>query len=371
MSPPARAGLPTLITGGAGFIGSNLAASLLADGEHVLVYDNLSRPGVAHNLRWLRARFGDALEAVEADARDRAALADAVARCGRVFHLAAQVAVTTSLDDPREDFEINLQGTFNLLEALRRTKRPVPLVFTSTNKVYGAIDDIPLERAPLEGAHSRWQPVDPALRARGIDESRPLDFHSPYGCSKGAADQYVLDHARSYGLPAAVLRMSCIYGPHQFGTEDQGWVAHFLIKALRGEPITLYGDGLQVRDVLFVDDLVRALRVLSASLPLARPRAFNLGGGAENAISLVELLERIARLGGRRPRTIAADWRTGDQRWYVSDTTAARLQLGWAPLVDADEGLRRLHAWLHTREGAPALAGALSDVSAPAATEVA
>ncbi|MEG3191405.1 NAD-dependent epimerase/dehydratase family protein [Lysobacter sp. D1-1-M9] len=346
--PPARLRSgqqrPVLITGGAGFVGTNLAARLLAADRPVLIYDNLSRPGVEHNVRWLRACFGDRLQVEIADVRDRHLLREAVAGVGQVFHFAAQVAVTSSLEDPATDFDINLRGTFNVLEAARRARRPPPVVFTSTNKVYGAIDDV-----ALEATDSRYQPRDAALRAAGIGESRPLDFHSPYGCSKGGADQYVLDYARSYGLPAAVLRMSCIYGPHQFGTEDQGWVAHFLIRALERQPITIYGDGRQVRDILFVEDLVDALLLCQERMPQLRGRAFNIGGGPANTTSLIELLERIGALAGHTPKVTRAPWRTGDQRYYVSDTRALGKATGWAPRVGVADGVARLHHWLHAQ----------------------
>ena len=227
----------------------------------MLVYDNLSRPGVEKNARVAsRARTANACSVEVADVRDAHALRSAVRDADQVFHFAAQVAVTTSLTDPRHDFEVNVGGTLNLLEAIRALENPPPLLFTSTNKVYGALADLALEKNC-----TRYQPLDAALRT-GIGEDRPLDFHSPYGCSKGAADQYVLDYARTFGLPAVVFRMSCIYGPHQMGTEDQGWVAHFLIRAIEGKPITIYGDGMQVRDVLFVDDLVDAFLLAQANI---------------------------------------------------------------------------------------------------------
>ncbi|MCE7031720.1 SDR family NAD(P)-dependent oxidoreductase [Lysobacter sp. GX 14042] len=341
MTANARDTAPVLVTGGAGFIGTNLSARLLAGGRQVIVLDNLSRAGVARNLQWLRARHGDRLEFVEGDVRDRALLDKVVGRAGEVFHLAAQVAVTSSLDDPGADFEVNLRGTLNLLEAIRGAGHRPPLVFTSTNKVYGALGDV-----ELEDTGRRYEPSDPELRGRGLGEDRPLDFHSPYGCSKGGADQYVLDYARSYGLDTVVLRMSCIYGPHQCGNEDQGWVAHFLIRALAGEPVTLYGDGLQVRDILYVEDLVDAFLACRDRMPVLRGRAFNMGGGPANAVSLLEVLERIGQLTGHPPRVEHSNWRTGDQRYYVSDTGAFRAASGWAPRVDADEGITRLHDWL-------------------------
>ena len=337
---PAQDG-PVLITGGAGFIGTNLAERLLASGRRVLIYDNLSRPGVEHNLRWLRDNHDERLQVEVADVRDPHLLRDAVSQASQVFHLAAQVAVTSSLDDPTMDFEVNLRGTLNLLEAIRRARRPPPLVFTSTNKVYGALDDV-----ALDATDTRYEPRDRRLRETGIGETRPLDFHSPYGCSKGGADQYVLDYARSFGLPTAVFRMSCIYGPHQFGTEDQGWVAHFLIRALERQPITLYGDGLQVRDILFVEDLVEAFLRCQAHMPAVAGRAFNMGGGPANTVSLVELLEQIGRLVGEAPELSRAPWRTGDQRYYVSDTRAFATATGWTPRVTATDGVERLHDWL-------------------------
>ena len=242
----ARAAAPlVLITGGAGFIGTNLADRLLSAGQRVLIFDNLSRAGVRTNLHWLQTQYPDNVEVQVADIRDADAVSHAVERADAIYHFAAQVAVTTSLDDPVQDFEINTRGTLNVLEAMRRRRRAPPLVVTSTNKVYGALEDVELTRHA-----QRYVPVSADLRSRGISESRSLDFHSPYGCSKGAADQYVLDYVRSYGLPALVFRMSCIYGPHQFGNEDQGWVAHFLLRARERQPIAIFGDGCQVRDVL-------------------------------------------------------------------------------------------------------------------------
>ena len=336
----------TLITGGAGFIGTNLAHRLLSSGHDVLVYDNLSRPGVEKNLAWLRATHGPRLHVQVADICDAPALRGAVRRASQVFHLAAQVAVTTSLTDPVRDFEVNARGTLNLLEALRDRDDPAPLVFTSTNKVYGALPDVPLRKSGR-----RYEPADPAVRAHGVGEARPLDFHSPYGCSKGAADQYVLDYARTFGLPATVFRMSCIYGPHQCGTEDQGWVAHFLIRALSGEPITLYGDGMQVRDVLYADDLVQAFLLAQARMPDLTGQAFNIGGGPANTVSLLSLLEMIERMTGRAPAVAFEDWRPGDQRFYVSDTRKFQEATGWRPRVDVSQGVERLLHWLCESRG--------------------
>lgn len=328
----------TLVTGGAGFIGTNLVARLASDGRRVLVYDNLSRRGVEKNLAWLRAAYGDRIEFERADIRDGERLRAAVGRAAQIYHFAAQVAVTTSLANPVEDFSVNALGTLTLLEAVRNAAHAPPVLFTSTNKVYGALEDVGLHADTL-----RYLAAVP--HDKGIDEGRALDFHSPYGCSKGTADQYVLDYARSYGIRATVFRMSCIYGPHQFGTEDQGWVAHFLIRAMEGEPITLYGDGRQVRDILFVEDLVDAL-LAAERRPELSGRAFNIGGGPGNAISLLELVELIGDLTGSGPRLDWGAWRIGDQRFYVSDHGAFTRATGWRPRVAIIEGLERLWGWL-------------------------
>ena len=337
---------PILVTGGAGFIGSNLADCLAGAGHRVIVYDALLRPGVEHNLAWLRERHGDRILPVIADIRDTAQLTEAVHGARAVFHLAAQVAVTTSLVDPRQDFAINIAGTFDLLEAVRQAGGQTPVIFASTNKVYGDLSD--LEFADYGDG---YLPVDAGLRDRGIDERRPLDFHTPYGCSKGAADQYVLDYARSFGLPAAVLRMSCIYGERQLGTEDQGWVAHFLIRALEGRPITLYGDGNQVRDILEVGDAVAAYIAAWQRIAAVSGCAFNLGGGPANAVSLRRLIGHIGDLVGTAPDIRFDDWRAGDQRYFVADTSAAGAALGLAEPMAWRSGVARLARWLAEQRG--------------------
>jgi len=338
-------GRPILITGGAGFIGSNLADRLASDGQQLLIYDTLARPGVERNLAWLNMHHGRQITHIAGDVRDEDELVRAAAEAKAVFHMAAQVAVTTSLSDPREDFDINVRGTINLLDAVRVRGEPVPVIFASTNKVYGDLGDI-----EFDTLHDRFEPKSFAAR-RGIDESRPLDFHTPYGCSKGAADQYVLDYARSFGVPTAVLRMSCIYGQRQMGTEDQGWVAHFLIRALENRPITIYGDGRQVRDILDVGDAVSAyVRALDNILRISG-RAFNLGGGPTNAISLRELLDEIGAITGREPQLQFEDWRKGDQRWFVADTSAARATLGLPTPRGWREGVAKLAEWLSAERG--------------------
>ena len=330
-----------LVTGGAGFIGSNLAARLASDGHDVLVYDALARPGVEANLDWLRRRFPGRVRAVIADIRDRDALGRAVADASAVFHMAAQVAVTTSLDDPELDFDVNLRGTLHLLEALRRQPTPPPVVFASTNKVYGNLADIKLSR---DG--DAYLPIDPVLRAHGISEERPLSFYTPYGCSKGAADQYVLDYARGFGVPACVLRMSCIYGPRQLGTEDQGWLAHFLYSVQAGRPISIFGDGRQVRDVLYVDDAVDAYVGAWEQIGVVSGQAFNLGGGPANAVTLLQVLAEIGEIAGRPPELRFSDWRPGDQRYFVADTRRATEAFGLGPAVGWRDGLRRLARWI-------------------------
>ena len=332
---------PVLVTGGAGFIGSNLADRLAAEGHEVVVFDALTRPGVERNLAWLKQRHGGRITAVKADIRDAAAVAEAARGVQAVFHMAAQVAVTTSLVDPVEDFQTNVGGALNVLEAVRRGGTRTPVIFASTNKVYGDLADIPLELAG-----EAYRPQDPEVRARGVDERRPLDFHTPYGCSKGAADQYVLDYARSFDVPTCVMRMSCIYGPRQMGTEDQGWVAHFLIRALAGEPISIYGDGRQVRDILNVADAVDAYLGAWRRIEAVKGRAFNLGGGPENAVSLVQLIAYIEQITGRKVDLGFSDWRAGDQRYYVSDARAVRRELGLSEPLDWRSGVSQLAEWL-------------------------
>ncbi|MCS7251066.1 MAG: NAD-dependent epimerase/dehydratase family protein [Anaerolineae bacterium] len=329
-----------LITGGAGFIGSNLADALASDGWVVWIFDLLARPGVERNLTWLQERHGGRIRFIRGDIRDFPAVADAVRQAEVIFHLAAQVAVTTSLIDPRTDFEMNALGTLNILEAARQARHRPIILYTSTNKVYGAMEEVPV----VEEA-TRYRYAD---RPFGIDERQPLDFHSPYGCSKGAADQYVRDYARIYGLPTVVFRMSCIYGPRQFGTEDQGWVAHFVISAMTGRPITIYGDGKQVRDLLFVTDLIAAMRAAVERIHRTAGQIYNIGGGPENTLSVwrefAPLLEEI--LGRPLDPPSFGPWRPGDQKVYISDIRKAMRDLDWRPQVGVREGLARLVEWV-------------------------
>ena len=327
-----------LVTGGAGFIGINAAKHFAERGWSVTVMDNLSRRGAEDNLAWLSQQVRVHFERV--DVRDAAAVAQVVrtARPAAVLHLAAQVAVTTSVADPRADFETNALGTLNMLEAVRAHAADSVFINASTNKVYGSITGTSaVERA------SRYEL--PGLAA-GVGEDQPLDFHSPYGCSKGAADQYTLDYARIYGLDTVTLRQSCIYGPRQFGIEDQGWVAWFTIAAVLGHPVTLYGDGKQVRDLLHVDDLVRVYEAVIERRSHARGLAFNIGGGPSHTLSLLELTSLLHHELGTPLRMASADWRPGDQRVYVSDIRRAQALLGWTPVVDVQSGVRALVEWV-------------------------
>jgi len=355
----ARAIKPVVITGGSGFIGSNLADSFLNDGHDVVVVDNLSRPGVDQNLRWLSDRHGDRVHPMPADLRDETAMRDAIRDAETVIHLAGQTAVTTSLSAPVDDFEVNARGTLNVLEAIRASGRRVPILFASTNKVYGGLDDLRM----LE-ADDRYVPADAHIRNHGIAEDRPLDFCTPYGCSKGVADQYVLDYAKSYDIPSAVLRMSCIYGPRQFGTEDQGWVAHFLIRALMGEAISIYGNGKQVRDILHVSDAVAAYRGVLEHIDRLKGQAFNLGGGARNSVSLKAVLHEIERVVNHPVPLSFSDWRQGDQFYFVADTRRLTSETGWQARTGWKDGVADLARWLRDNRSFPDLASEPARVSA-------
>ena len=357
-----------IVTGGAGFIGSNVSAAFLRDGHQVTVFDSLARQGSERNLAWLRdlAPPG-AVHFVQGDVRDTDLVRTVVGApdVDLVFHFAAQTAVTTSVCSPRNDLDINVLGTHNVLEAIRLSAAPTPpnLFYTSTNKVYGALP----HHVAVETA-TRFRFADPELDRVGIGESEPLDFHSPYGCSKGSADQYVHDYARIYNLPTVVFRMSCIYGPRQFGNEDQGWVAHFMLAVASGQQLTIYGNGKQVRDLLYIDDLVRAFKRASTHMHRTAGNVYNIGGGPANSISIwEELRPRLERLAGRPLRASMDAWRPGDQPVYVSDTRQARADFGWEPQVGLDEGLRRLWEWATTLSGERAeTASAPIAVSSPA-----
>ncbi|MBL8055872.1 MAG: GDP-mannose 4,6-dehydratase [Anaerolineales bacterium] len=327
-----------LITGGAGFIGCNLAAHFTRLGHAVTIFDNFSRRGAEANLAWLQAS-APAPAVIRGDVRDAAAIAAAARGQQAIFHLAGQVAVTTSVNDPRADFEANALGTFNTLEAARAAGTQPIFIYTSTNKVYGG-----MEAAQIVERDGRYTFADLPL---GVPETWPLDFHSPYGCSKGAGDQYVRDYHRIYGLPTVVFRQSAIYGPRQFGVEDQGWLAYFAICAALGKPLTIYGDGRQVRDLLYVDDLARAFELAVQHIDRAAGQVYNLGGGPERSLSIwTETRPLLEALAGRPLSVAYGDWRPGDQRVYLSDIRKAKAALGWEPQVAPAEGLRRLWEWI-------------------------
>jgi CDP-paratose 2-epimerase len=336
-----------MVVGGAGFIGCNTALRLMQRGEDVLVLDNLSRRGTEANLEWLQSQGN--LDFVQCDIRDINQLNDVFKEYREVnvvIHLAAQVAVTTSVQDPREDFEINALGTFNLLEAVRRSPSDPLVIYASTNKVYGGMEDIVVEEGPgmvPDEKEGRYQYRD---FKDGIPEDRLLDFHSPYGCSKGAADQYVRDYARIYGLRTAVFRQSCIYGPRQFGIEDQGWVAWFTISAVLGRKINIFGDGKQVRDMLHVDDLIDAYLFAIERRNEMTGRIFNVGGGPKFTRSILGLVHHLERVLGKDVPTEFFDWRPGDQPVYVSDISKAKEDLGWAPKIDPGQGVDQLAEWV-------------------------
>jgi CDP-paratose 2-epimerase len=329
-----------LITGGAGFIGSNLANRLLRVGHEVVILDNLSRPGCRSNLAWLRETHGtDACRLIEADVTDFDRVRLAVTGAGRIYHLAGQVAVTTSVARPREDFLVNALGTFNVLEAARLEGNDPIVIYASTNKVYGGMEQVRV----VEG-ETRYEYVDLPW---GISESQPLDFHSPYGCSKGAGDQYVRDYARIYGLRTVVARQSCIYGYRQFGIEDQGWLVWFMIAAIKGSPISIYGNGKQVRDALFVEDLLDAYDAMVRHIDRSAGRIYNIGGGPGNTISVwSEFGAMLERLTGRAIPVERTGWRPGDQAIYISDIRRAADELAWKPCTSVDEGLRLVFDWV-------------------------
>lgn len=327
------------ITGGAGFIGCNSADHFLQQGHDVTVFDNLSRVGTPVNLAWLRQRHGDRLTFVQGDIRDYAAVASAIVGAEIVLHLAGQVAVTTSVTNPREDFEINALGTFNVLEAVRNHCPKAAFVYSSTNKVYGGMEDVEIIEVDGRYAYADFP--------RGIPETVSLDFHSPYGCSKGAGDQYTVDYARIYGLRTVAFRQSCVYGQRQFGVEDQGWVAHFVIAAVKNRPISIYGDGKQVRDLLHVTDLLAAYEKAIERIDSISGTALNLGGGPDNTFSVwSEFGPLLSELKGELVAVTYGDWRPGDQRVFVSNIEKAKRVLDWQPHVSPTEGIRDLYGWV-------------------------
>lgn len=312
-----------LITGGAGFLGINTALRLINDGWHATLLDNLSRPGTERNLRWLLYRYPHRVTFVKEDVCNPMGLPDVIRNQDAVIHLAAQVAVTTSLTNPISDFEVNARGTLNVLEAVRLHNRDAPFLFSSTNKVYGELAN-------------QFEPCD---------ETQPMDLRTPYGCSKGAADQYVRDYARCYSLNTVVFRQSSIYGAHQYGTEDEGWVAHFAHSILKERLFVIYGDGAQVRDLLDARDLSALFALAINNIDRVHGEIYNVGGGAANQRTLLEVVDQIAALANKKPKFTFAGWREGDQRYYVSDVSKLKRDLGWEPTIDFDRGLHDLIAW--------------------------
>jgi CDP-paratose 2-epimerase len=329
-----------LVTGGAGFIGSNYVHRLIQRNEHVTIFDNLSRAGAPRNVAWLKEKFGDdAFRLIVGDVRSADEVKEAAKDADIIVHLAGQVAVTTSVTNPRDDFEANALGTFNALESARASGRNPIFIYASTNKVYGGMEDVDL----FEEA-TRWRYKD---LTHGCPETQPLDFHSPYGCSKGTGDQYVRDYARIYDLRSVVFRQSCIYGPRQFGIEDQGWLAWMTIAAVTGRRITIYGDGKQVRDVLHVEDLLNAYDAAIENIDIAKGQVYNMGGGTRNVLAVwAEFGPILEKLLGKRIEVARDDWRPGDQRVFYADFRKAGRELNWEPKIDLEEGIELLFNWV-------------------------
>lgn len=334
-----------LVTGGAGFIGSNITDHFLQKGDDVVVFDNLYRPGVKHNIQWLLEKHGEGFNLIEGDVRDFEAVLDAVKGAQIIFHTAGQTAVTTSVENPRDDFQINALGALNVLESARAAGDDAVIFYTSTNKVYGRMADMPVVENDTRYMYE--------FNTDGVNESQPLDFHSPYGCSKGAADQYMHDYSRIYGMKTIVFRMGSIYGPHQFGMEDQAWIAYFVIAAVNNWPITIYGDGKQVRDVLFIRDLLWAFELAAGNIEVTAGQIYNIGGGFSNTISIWnEFAPLLSRLLGKEVEVKAfEDWRPGDQKVYFSDIQKAKRDFGWQPEVGVQEGIQKLVGWVKENQG--------------------
>ena len=331
--------MKVLISGGAGFIGSNVAARYIRDNHGVRILDNLSRSGASYNLSWLNETYPRQFEFIKGDIRDEKVVRQAVEGVDIIFHLAAQVAVTSSVEDPLYDFSVNAAGTLNILEAARRSKLSPILIYSSTNKVYGGLESLGVVEKPTRYAFSD--------SIEGVSEKICLDFHSPYGCSKGTADQYVRDYSRIYGLPTIVFRQSCIYGPHQFGIVDQGWVVWFMISALQDKLTKIYGNGKQVRDILHVDDLIHAYQLAIDNIDVTKGQIYNIGGGQSNTVSIwTEFGPVLEQLLGKKIPVTYADWRPGDQKIYVSDIRKAKKDFAWEPKIDVNTGLAQVFSWV-------------------------
>lgn len=329
-----------LITGGAGFIGSNYARRLILRGDQVTIFDNLSRRGSQKNLDWLKTAIGkENFQFINGDIRDFDHLKSTILTSDVIVHLAAQVAVTKSVENPRDDFEINALGTLNLLEAARQSKSQPIVIYASTNKVYGGLENLEI----IED-RSRYKYSNNVI---GVNETHNLDFHSPYGCSKGCGDQYTRDYFRIYGMPTIVFRQSCIYGERQFGFEDQGWVAWFLIAAVKQNPISIFGDGKQVRDLLNIEDLLDAYDLAIEGIDKSAGKIYNIGGGPDYSISIWKEFSKILMpILGRELTVEYNDWRPGDQKVYISDIQKINHELGWEPKITIEEGIKKLFTWI-------------------------
>ena len=332
-----------LVTGGCGFIGSNIADYYLKKGDDVTLIDNMSRKGIQFNLDWLKSNHGDKFNFVNADIREFDKIKDAVKDQETIFHTAAQVTMTDSLTDPRNDFEINALGTFNVLEAARLSNTNPIVAYTSTNKVYGD----GANTLQMKEADTRWEIADEKFQ-KGIPESFSTDWdeHSPYGSSKYTADLYTRDYAHCFGLPTVTFRQSCIYGTRQFGKEEQGWIAHFVISSVLGKPIKIFGDGKQVRDTLFIDDLLNAFDSAVTNINKTKGQAFNMGGGSNFTVSLLELISMLEKMNNNKMNVSYHDWRAADQKIYISDISKAKEVFGWEPKVSPEEGVSKLNDWV-------------------------
>ena len=330
-----------LITGGAGFIGCNLAARYLKKGNNVTILDNFSRAGSKINAKWLQDNFAK-VNIKNGDIRNKDDVNKLLnENVDIVFHLAGQVTVTTSVKNPMEDFENNCFGTLNVLESIRKSENSPIFVYSSTNKVYGGMENVKVVEKENGYQYEDFQD--------GVDESFTLDFHSPYGCSKGAADQYTKDYARIYGLKTVVFRKSCIYGYRQFGIEDQGWLAWFIIRSVLNKPIKIFGNGKQVRDILFIEDLCDAYEKACENINKTKGQVYNIGGGPQNTLSLLEALKIIKSM-TNQAKTSFQDPRPGDQKIYVSNINKAKKDFGWQPKTGTKEGIKKLVEWVRENE---------------------